>query len=449
MFISTIVITHNRKKLTKYLIESYNNTTPKNAGELIIVDNASTDGTIEYLKECLDTEQINKLVLNKKNLFIGGPWNSALEKLVSKKTTYVAKCDNDYFFQKGWYENFKDIATKVKPQGIVVASFRTVEKVKTKDILKAGKFGRYIKTPPSFKYPIGGAFYLDYKFIMSKNLRITPFMRLNMGTNATILRPVNQQGLLVQMMPPYLTREKEKYYDPEHVEYYKETFGNRNILPAWQKRAEQQLQGEGKLVYEGQIMDKDSMSEKVNLDVAPGFQKYKNDDAVKPWNQVTIFDKIIKEPLLKYLKATDSFLDIGCGNGRISNILKKIFKHGEAIDPFYAPKKEFIEGVDFQPIFLQDFKSKKKFNLILFWGSFYLMPNYKEALEIAKKHLTKDGVILIVEDSTRNVDDKKNGDPERHKNTGVFALKTLLDETQLKLKQTVYSGLVSISIIKK
>src|SRR5699024_3539121 len=49
-FTSIILLTHNQLDCTKLCIESIRKFTPKGQYEIIVVDNNSTDGTIEYLK---------------------------------------------------------------------------------------------------------------------------------------------------------------------------------------------------------------------------------------------------------------------------------------------------------------------------------------------------------------------------------------------------------------
>ena len=50
-FASISVTSYNRKELTKYCINSIIKNTPKKNFELIVVDNQSTDGTINMLKK--------------------------------------------------------------------------------------------------------------------------------------------------------------------------------------------------------------------------------------------------------------------------------------------------------------------------------------------------------------------------------------------------------------
>ena len=62
-FTSIIMLTYNQLEYTKLCIESIRKFTPKECYEIIIVDNASTDGTKEYLKQQDDL----KIIFNEEN----------------------------------------------------------------------------------------------------------------------------------------------------------------------------------------------------------------------------------------------------------------------------------------------------------------------------------------------------------------------------------------------
>lgn len=98
--VSIIVLTYNNLKLNKYCISSILNQTAYPNYELIVLDNLSTDGTVEYLREL---EQQNhprlKIVFNTENSGFAGGNNKAI-KLSSGK--YVILLNNDTVITRGW-----------------------------------------------------------------------------------------------------------------------------------------------------------------------------------------------------------------------------------------------------------------------------------------------------------------------------------------------------------
>ncbi len=76
--------------------------------ELIIVDNGSTDGTVEYLK---DIEQDNLILhLSPKNL--GCVMGRNFAYTLSKDAEYICFLDNDQFVMDGWVESYMSYIEK-------------------------------------------------------------------------------------------------------------------------------------------------------------------------------------------------------------------------------------------------------------------------------------------------------------------------------------------------
>jgi len=99
---SIIVLTFNALKYTKKCLESILKNTPDNY-ELIFVDNASTDGTIEWLKE-VEKEKKGfpiKFIYNKENKGVAGGRNQACEIATGEFISFI---DNDTEVQKGWQD---------------------------------------------------------------------------------------------------------------------------------------------------------------------------------------------------------------------------------------------------------------------------------------------------------------------------------------------------------
>jgi glycosyltransferase involved in cell wall biosynthesis len=71
---------------------------------LIIVDNASTDGTQEYLSSLVERNRADQVVFNDANYYPGKAtnigWSTGLQKY--PQATHLMRLDNDMHFEKGW-----------------------------------------------------------------------------------------------------------------------------------------------------------------------------------------------------------------------------------------------------------------------------------------------------------------------------------------------------------
>lgn len=104
MKILIILITYQRLEYTKQTLKSlWDNISDDADFFLVIVDNASTDGTQDYLKNLMKRGRINKLILNEENYYPGKAcnmgWTQGLE-LYS--ATHLMRLDNDMQLTKDW-----------------------------------------------------------------------------------------------------------------------------------------------------------------------------------------------------------------------------------------------------------------------------------------------------------------------------------------------------------
>lgn len=100
--LTIITLTYNQLEIaTKPYINSLYQNTNKDLFDLIIIDNASGDGTVEYLKQ-LEQEKDNiTIIYNSENLGYSKGNNQGL-KLVN--TEYTALLNNDILLSPGWEE---------------------------------------------------------------------------------------------------------------------------------------------------------------------------------------------------------------------------------------------------------------------------------------------------------------------------------------------------------
>jgi len=111
-----IVLTWNGKQIIKNFVESFfaYTTVPS---RLIIIDNASHDGTDEYLAKLKGTDRIKlEIVLNKENKGFVRGMNQGIE---ISDAPYVCLANNDLIFTKGWLEELISIFEKNKQIGLL------------------------------------------------------------------------------------------------------------------------------------------------------------------------------------------------------------------------------------------------------------------------------------------------------------------------------------------
>lgn len=105
-YASIIIAVYNRVEYTRKCIDSLLSDNDRPRYELIIIDNASTDGTKEYLNE-LKNEVLyhnDKLVVisNSKNLGVAPAWNQGLKAATGPT---IGILNNDIMVSHGWYRS--------------------------------------------------------------------------------------------------------------------------------------------------------------------------------------------------------------------------------------------------------------------------------------------------------------------------------------------------------
>lgn len=98
--VNIIVLTYNNLKINKQCIESILTKTAYPNYELIIVDNLSTDGTVEYLKELESKGNDHvRIIFNDENLGFAGGNNIGIQ---SSGGDYYILLNNDTIVTRGW-----------------------------------------------------------------------------------------------------------------------------------------------------------------------------------------------------------------------------------------------------------------------------------------------------------------------------------------------------------
>jgi len=115
MTIHLVFITHNRLDYTKLALASVL-AEPTEEFSLTIWDNASTDGTVEYLKNEVNDPRIVEVVLNKENVGQTGAMNYVWSKT---KAELIGKLDNDCLVTPGWTRTFAQAHRDIPRLGAV------------------------------------------------------------------------------------------------------------------------------------------------------------------------------------------------------------------------------------------------------------------------------------------------------------------------------------------
>lgn len=110
--ISVIVVNWNGKHLLKECLECLKAQSRRNSVEIIVVDNASTDGSVEYLEQLAPEVKVVRLAENKG--FAGGN----LEGLKVATGVYVALLNNDARPDVQWLEELTDAMEEEPAVGI-------------------------------------------------------------------------------------------------------------------------------------------------------------------------------------------------------------------------------------------------------------------------------------------------------------------------------------------
>ena len=110
-----LFLTYNRLYYTQKTLPALLESSGTISCQIRIVDNGSTDGTVEYLQK-LNHPRIEKVIYNKKNEGLVKPTKQFWK---DSHSGLVGKIDNDILVPKGWIEKLVDAHQKIPQLGVV------------------------------------------------------------------------------------------------------------------------------------------------------------------------------------------------------------------------------------------------------------------------------------------------------------------------------------------
>src|SRR5690606_15471976 len=122
---SLMMVTFNRLNLTKQTVENIYNCTEN--FNFIIVDNGSTDGTVEYLKDLSSKKDNIYLHFYQENKGIAIGRNKCLKIANDIGTEWYATIDNDILLYNGWLDSCINVLKNCKSYGAIGVSFEAVD----------------------------------------------------------------------------------------------------------------------------------------------------------------------------------------------------------------------------------------------------------------------------------------------------------------------------------
>ena len=123
---SLMMVTYNRIELTKKTLDGLK-TSIKTPYNLVIVDNGSTDGTVEFLRQEFDGKTNVHMIFLPHNKGIAIGRNIALKKADEIGTKWYCTIDNDVEMPEGWLEECIDILSKNMGYGMIGVNMENVE----------------------------------------------------------------------------------------------------------------------------------------------------------------------------------------------------------------------------------------------------------------------------------------------------------------------------------
>jgi len=221
--------------MTKFCIDSLINTTKRDSFDLVVVDNFSTDGTVEMLKEMKEKNIIDTLILNEKNLHLGKAVNQAWS-ATSENTDWLLWINNDFFFMDKWLDNLILVINDLDIDYVNCGYLEGISRHKvSRGISKKTENGGSYLEPVlrrNKSYDTGACPALKRSLVKAYNIQIPerPFSEGYTGPATVFYRHLNKFGFRgVRLNKPCILLQFPEYNNKLYKEYYDTTFKTRGL----------------------------------------------------------------------------------------------------------------------------------------------------------------------------------------------------------------------------
>ncbi len=138
--LAIITLTYNKfNEATKPFLNSLYKYTNPDCFDLIIVDNASSDETKEYIKDFKKTRFNIELIENTQNLGYSKGNNIALKEVLNKDYEYIGLLNNDILFTPNWLNDTLSVFNEDSLLGMVSPRIQKGKKITKENYLKKYK----------------------------------------------------------------------------------------------------------------------------------------------------------------------------------------------------------------------------------------------------------------------------------------------------------------------
>jgi 2-polyprenyl-3-methyl-5-hydroxy-6-metoxy-1,4-benzoquinol methylase len=165
-------------------------------------------------------------------------------------------------------------------------------------------------------------------------------------------------------------------------------------------------------------------------------------------NTTNLFRRVAIPFILSHADSTDRAFDIGCGNGRLTFHLGKHYSQVVGIDKqLQEDSRHQRENITYYRQDLDQYKKRKKFDLVMLWHVFYAISDREVTLAKLCKLLNPGGLLVIADDKFRREEADREQGP--HDNVS-YNLTELIEKLPLEeVDEIVIASYSRMTLLRK